>query len=80
MSGEGLCQTEGKASKCRDVRRMRLQEHQGFYLFSEIVYSFFITGGTYMTTKLGPKCSEKNKKNRKQNFCMSTSATFLKWR
>jgi len=41
-----------------------LQEHQGLHLFSEIVLPFFdflVTGGTYMTTKLGPKCLEKKK-------------------
>jgi len=79
ISGEGFCQTEEKASKCRTYRHpssVTLQEHQGFHLFSEIVLLFFdflVTGGTYMTTKLGPKCSKKNlKKNRKQNFCMSS--------
>jgi len=83
MSGEELCRTEDKASKCLAVRRnagrmaigplvgdvarasVTLQkQEQSFHLFSEIVlrfFHFFVTGGTYMTIKLGPKCSEKKK-------------------
>jgi len=49
---------------------MTLQEHQGFHLFSEVVLPFFdflVTGGTYMTTKLAPKCSKKKLKNKTES-------------
>jgi len=72
MSGEWLCRTETRQANAGLSGRtyshpssVTLEEHQGFHFFSEIVlllFDFFVTGGTYMTTKLGPKCSKKLKK------------------
>jgi len=77
MSGEGLCRTKGNASKCQKY------SHPS-HLFSEIVLLFFdflVTGGTYMTTKLGAKCLEKNlKKTESKIFVYPHLLLFRKWR
>jgi len=92
LTGEGLCRTEDKTNKCRTVPRnagrmatlaqWRCKSIRVSTYFLKLFYffDFLVTGGTYMTTKLGPKRSKKNKKKTESKFFVCPSIKLSSYR